>query len=149
MGFHELISSMLNAVPPWEYEAYPDEDPDDYVIYEHDYYEDAEKIADHILKHGVKDIPDMKDQSIFAENMIAPLLEAWIQKPTPQIEAKFIEALWEATSVDIKDWLRRKMEYYVKQEIIIDANILSRWERGEMVIDVEKKYNELVRKNES
>jgi len=127
MDIHAVIDSMRHAVPPYELHEF-------YHHYEKVSYEyleekanlfsvELQRITDHILINGVHDIPDFTDEIIFAENMMLPLMDAWLQKPTPSIKLKFQEACWEAGHCDIEDWLKRRADMLKNEGIKIQADI--------------------------
>ena len=127
IDIHEVIESMKHAVPPNEncYFYHADEIVnDDYLdAIATLFYEDLQRITDYVLKNGVNDIPNMTDDIIFAENMISPLMDAWLRKPTPSIKCKLQEACWEAEHCDIDDWLKRRAEMLRNEGIEILAGI--------------------------
>lgn len=141
-GIHDIIFEMRLCVPPWEYETFDDEDEAQDEIYTRYYYGLVQKITDHVLEHGVEFIPDMTDydDDTLAENMILPLMDAWLQKSTPQIEAKLKEVVWMSRHGDIEDMLRRKIEEHIKQEIEVPADIISRYKAGKIILDVSKEH---------
>jgi len=127
MDINEVIESMRHAVPPDELHEF-------YHHYEkvsNEYLEEKTKlfiielqrITNHILINGVNDIPDFTDNFIFAENMILPLMDAWLQKPTSSIKHKFQEACWEAGHCDIEDWLKRRADMLRNEGIEVVADI--------------------------
>ena len=124
---HEVIDSLRHAVSPGEYHEFYHKD--DVVSEEYldvkatIFYEELQRITDHIIKNGVNNIPDMTDDIIFANNMIQPLMDAWLQKPTHSIKCKFQEACWEAGRCDIEDWLKRRAEMLRKDGIDILADL--------------------------
>jgi len=83
------------------------------------YQEECVFLSDHMLKHGVDFLPDMTDELILAENLLYPLLRAWLIKPTPELYKALNNTMHEAHRKYIYEWAVNLKEILEKEDITV------------------------------